>query len=318
MGGACCLYKIRGAGIQKMKKACLLAGITIFCWGLLAAVSKRLLAVLDTMQVLAYTSLFATAFLLAVNLATGRLRLLKRLSARALAQMVGTGLLGVYLYRMLLFLGISRLPAQTAFVLNYLWPAFTILFGALLLKETMTAAKLAAVALSALGVLVNTAQGSLKNIFVNGDTVGMLCCVGAALLYGLYAVLNKKEGCDKFEGMLLAYLASTVCAFGFLGASGRAPVLPGGAELAALAFVGVVCNALPYLTWALALDRGDTAILSNLAYLTPFVSLGATHVLLGEPVTVYAFAGLALITAGIAVQIAGEEHLLKKQRSRAK
>ena len=66
---------------------------------------------------------------------------------------------------------------------------------------------------------------------------------------------------------------------------------------------GVICNALPYLTWALALDLGNTAVIANLAYLTPFVSLLCTHFVLGEKITVFSVLGLVLIVTGIAIQM---------------
>lgn len=70
---------------------------------------------------------------------------------------------------------------------------------------------------------------------------------------------------------------------------------------------GVICNALPYLTWALALDIGNTAVIANLAYLTPFVSLLVTHFVLGENITVFSVLGLLLIVLGIAIQILADK-----------
>lgn len=286
-----------------MKREYLLAGVTILCWGMLAAVSKLLLREMSAVAVLSWSSLFAAAFLLLCCLFTKRLYFLKDMNARTWLELVEVGLLGVFCYRLCLFFGISRLPAQTAFVLNYLWPACTVLFGRVLLSERLTCIKVLAVALSVLGVIINTAQGNLH--FLQGnDPLGILLCLAAAVLYGLYSVLNKKQAHDKFLAMLVAYFCSTACAFGLTVAMGKPIELPAASQMMVLAFIGVVCNALPYLTWALALDRGNTAVIANLAYLTPFVSLAATHFLLKEAVTVYSVLGLALIGVGILFQMA--------------
>lgn len=80
--------------------------------------------------------------------------------------------------------------------------------------------------------------------------------------------------------------------------------VPTGAQAVGMLWNGIICNALPYLTWALALDIGNTAVIANLAYLTPFVSLLFTHFVLGEKITVFSVLGLLLIVLGIVIQMA--------------
>ena len=60
-------------------------------------------------------------------------------------RMILIGLLGVFFYNYFLFLGTARLKAQTAFVINELWPALIILFSCWILKEKMNPGKAAAV-----------------------------------------------------------------------------------------------------------------------------------------------------------------------------
>ena len=45
---------------------------------------------------------------------------------------------------------------------------------------------------------------------------------------------------------------------------------------------GLFTNGIAYLLWMVALGNGNTALISNLAYLTPVVSLGLTHVSSGR------------------------------------
>ena len=101
---------------------------------------------------------------------------------------------------------------------------------------------------------------------------------------------------------MVSYVAGTVTAFILILIQGKieAPTL---SQTAGMIWNGVICNALPYLTWALALDLGNTAVIANLAYLTPFVSLLCTHFVLGEKITVFSVLGLVLIVTGIAIQM---------------
>ena len=79
--------------------------------------------------------------------------------------------------------------------------------------------------------------------------------------------------------------------------------IPTGSQAVGMLWNGIICNALPYLTWALALDLGNTAVIANLAYLTPFVSLILTHFVLGEKITVFSVLGLLLIVTSIIIQM---------------
>jgi len=52
----------------------------------------------------------------------------------------------------------------------------------------------------------------------------------------------------------------------------------------------------------LALKHGDTAKISNLIFMTPFLSLIYIHFLLGEKVLLLSIVGLVFIVAGILIQ----------------
>ena len=76
-----------------------------------------------------------------------------------------------------------------------------------------------------------------------------------------------------------------------------------GAQIIGMLWNGIFTTAVPYTAWALALDKGDTARISNLAYITPFLSLVWTALFLKEPITANSFLGLVIIIAGIFIQL---------------
>jgi len=79
-------------------------------------------------------------------------------------------------------------------------------------------------------------------------------------------------------------------------------------ELPWQAFVGAVWIGLfemgiTFVVWLRALSLAETtADVSNLVYLTPFLSLFFIRTATGESITIWTLAGLLLVTAGIAVQ----------------
>ena len=70
--------------------------------------------------------------------------------------------------------------------------------------------------------------------------------------------------------------------------------------------MGVIVNAAGYLIWCIAINRGNTAKISNLAYVTPFLSMILSCIILKEPFSVPTLSGLVLIILGIAVQMKGK------------
>ena len=150
-----------------MKKEYIYAFVSIFLWSTTATVTKLLLGSLNSMQILAVSSLFAFIFLLIVNLIKGNLKDLKSYKVKDYLQILGMGILGVFLYYLFLYLGTDILQASQAFIINYLWPIMIVLFACIILKEKMTSRKLIAIILSFIGVIIVTANGNLLNIEKN-------------------------------------------------------------------------------------------------------------------------------------------------------
>lgn len=284
-----------------MKKEYGMAGVAILCWGCVATVSKLLMNQMDAMYVLAVSFLAATIFLGIYNARKGYFQKFRKMNASVCVKMILIGSLGVFLYNFFLLLGTARLPAQEAFVINDLWPALIILFSCIFLHERLTFGKVAAITFSFIGIVVVTTNGDVSSL-ASADGKGIIYCLIAAVCYGLYSTLNKTQDYDKNCSVFLSYAVGTVVALVCCLVMGTFR-LPTGTETIGLVINGTVCNALPYLLWALALDHGNTAIIANLAYLTPFISLILTHVVLHEPVTVYSVLGLLLILLGIGIQI---------------
>ena len=287
------------------KKTALMEAMgAILLWGIMPTCTKLLVTQIEPMFALALTCLFATLFLAVYYAIKGKLKELSGLTPNTFLRMTLIGSLGVFFYSFFYFSGNTMLPAQTAYIINDLWPACIILFSCMILKEKLTVGKLLAVLMSFAGVVIVATNGSFQS-FDLSSTKGALFCLGAAISYGFYAVLNKREAYDKEISVLVAFatsgLAAFVCAL-FMGQVRPLSLKEWGGS----AFSGAICNGLPGVLWVVALQNGNTAILANLAYLTPVVSLIVTHFVLGEPITIWSLVGTALIVSGIFVQIAAD------------
>lgn len=281
----------------------------ILLWSTMATVSKLLLGSLDSMLVLFYTCLFSTIALFFINLANGKLKQLKNISMHVFMKMISIGSLGVFFYNLFYFMGTSRLPAQQAFVINDLWPALIIVFSCIFLHEKCTLGKFFAIFMSFFGVIIITMNGH-ADFLKYSSLYGILFCLLDAISYAAFSVLNKREKYDNDLAVFVSYAFGTLLSLIFLLLRGNL-IIPTKLNLLGLAYNGIFCNAIPYLFWVLALAKGNTAIISNLAYLTPCLSLFVTHFGLGEEITIYSILGLVVIITGIVFQF----HCQKKEIS---
>ncbi|MBQ6991554.1 MAG: DMT family transporter [Clostridia bacterium] len=284
-----------------MKKEYIYAGISIFLWSTTATVTKLLLGSLNSMQILAVSSFFAFIFLLILNLFKKKLNEIKKYKIKDYLQIAGMGALGVFLYYLFLYLGTNKMLASQAFILNYLWPMMTVVFACIILKEKMTLRKILAIVLSFVGVIIVTANGNLLNID-NNTLIGALFCILAAISYGLFSVLNKYKGYDKYASMMLYYLTTFIICIIYLLIT-RTTIDIGIGQAGGLIWSGIATSAIAFTTWALALQKGDTAKISNLAYITPFLSLVWTYFFLKENISIYSVLGLVVIVLGIFIQL---------------
>lgn len=287
-----------------MKKQYIFAAIAIFCWSTVATASKLLLGSMSSFQVLCVSALFAAVCLLIFNVVTKRIRVLRRYRPADYLKAVLICLPGTLLYYLFYYAGTSRMLASQAFIVNYLWPIMSVLFACILLKEKMTGVKLAAIFLSFAGVALVIGEG----IFAfNPDTLlGALFCVLGAVSYGAFTALNQKFGYDACISTMLAYFATALITGIFLLVQGTLPQL-GLPQVLGLIWNGAATMGVANAAWILALGGKETAKISNIAYLTPFLSLIWTALILKERITVFSVVGLVVIVLGILIQLLHKE-----------
>ena len=283
-----------------MKRSYILAATAILCWSTVATVVKLLLGSLTSMQVLFLSSGFAALALLVYNAATGRLSMLRGYKPRDYLITLLIGIPGTFLYYVFYYSGTARMPASQAFIINYLWPIMSVIFACIILRERLTVRKAVAILLSFLGVVIVT--GADLSATGSDTLLGALFCVLGAVSYGVYTALNQRFGYDKRISMMFFYLTSFV----LTGVINLCTVgLPEVSPLQILGFAwnGIFTMAVANTAWMLALESGKTAKISNLAYVTPFLSLIWTALVLKEDIRLLSVLGLAVIVTGILIQL---------------
>ena len=222
---------------------------------------------------------------------------MKRFSVKDYAVMSGLGFLGLFVYSALYYYGLTQLTSQEACILNYLWPIMLVVFSSILLGEKLTVVKSVAMLSSFVGIVVlSTGSGTVSS---GNATLGMIACIVAAACYGLFSVLNKKVDYNPNLSMMIMWLTVAICSL-ILGLITESWVEIEGLQWVGLIWLGAIVDALAYLLWAVALKgEADSSKIANLAYLTPFLSIIVSAVVLQEKITVRAFVALLFIIGGI-------------------
>lgn len=286
-----------------MKKSYIFAGISILFWSTVATVTKLLLnSGHNSIQVLWISVLFAGLFLLGANMVTGKIKKLKKYTVKDFVISILIGLPGTFFYYVFYYGGAAILPASQAFIVNYMWPIMSVVFACIILREKMTLKKGIAIVVSFLGVGIVTGKELLAFSF--DALIGVALCLLGAVSYGVFTALNKKYHYDKMLSMMLNYFVSFVITTVINAVTGSL-FIPSLAELAGFAWNGIFTMAIACTAWVIALDNGNTAKISNLAYITPFLSLVWTWLVLGDQgiKDPYSLIGLTVIVLGIFIQL---------------
>lgn len=291
--------------MQTQTRAYLFAGGAILAWSTVASAFKLTLAetgVAELLLVSTWTSLLA---LLVVAASQGNLRRLRHWPRDEWRRSALLGLLNPFLYYLVLFRAYDLLPAQEAQPLNYAWPIVLVLMSAVVLRQRVRWYTGVAMATSFAGVIVIATRGDVFTLRF-GSIEGVILAVGSSLLWALYWVFNMRGDADQVLKLMANFLFGSVyVGVYYFSIAAGGPITVGG--LFGAAYVGVFEMGLTFVLWlrALRLSR-STALVSNLVFLSPFLSLIVIHFVVGEAIALSTVVGLLLIVGGIVIQRVGE------------
>ncbi len=287
--------------MKNQTKAYLFALAAVGCWSTVATAFKITLRHLDVWQMLLASSVSAVAILALILAFQGKIRLLKEFHGGDYLRSAVAGLLNPFLYYSVLLTAYQLLPAQEAQSLNYTWSIVLVLMSAVFLRQHIRPASYAAVLLSYFGVLVIATHGRPWDLHFE-DWPGVLLAVGSAFIWGGYWILNVRDRRDEVARLFLNFAfgaAYSLAAALLFSDPLRLPL----AGLAGGTYIGLFEMAIPFAVWLRALNLSENAArVSNLVYLSPFLSLVFINFILRETVHPYTLVGLGFIITGIFLQ----------------
>lgn len=275
-------------------------GLCILSWGLIPVATKNILFELNNLQMLFYSTIFSCIVMGGIVLFQKKASVLATYSMRDYTKIGVLGFLGTYVYYVLLYGALALTSASEGFILAYTWPMLVIILALPLLRERLTVKKLYSICISFLGIVVIVTHGSIFTLSFT-SLQGDMLALGGAGVFALFSVLGKKYQYDQVVSVFiyfvtaLVFITPTLFIFSSLK-------MPSFHVWLWLLLNGFVVNGISYIFWFKALEYGDTSVISNALYLTPFLSLVYIALFLGEQILLSSVVGLVIIIVGIVLQ----------------
>ena len=212
------------------------------------------------------------------------------------------GLLGGFLYFTLQNVGLVYTTAAKASLIVTSVPAFTALLSAIFLAERTSRLRAAGVVASMLGVAVIVAAGG-DELWAGGTLWGDLLMLGCALTWAIYTVqaksLERRVPPAVLSAASVGFGALFLLPFTAWEGWGQPWPAPTATAWAAIAYLGLVASAAPFLLWNLALksvDAGEAAVYTNVV---PLVAVASAVLFLNESLTANQLLGGVVVVLGV-------------------
>jgi len=214
------------------------------------------------------------------------------------------GFLGITLHQWLQANGLVTAKATTSAWIVSTIPVFMALLGWLALKERLGWIKVGGILLATFGMLLVVSRGELAALWVNGfGAPGDYLILISAVNWAVFSVLSRRglklypATRMMFYVMLLGWLFSSILFFSGSYWIQIPHLAPSG--WAGIAFLGIFCSGLAYITWYDALQALPSAQAGVFLYIEPLVTMLLAAILIDEKVTPASLLGGAIILLGV-------------------
>ena len=222
------------------------------------------------------------------------------------------GILGITLFALFLFIGLSRSSGANGSLLANTQPVFAALLAPLLIREKITPSKVVGILLGLAGIILVT-SGSEPLKMESYLRKGTLLLLGAALSMTVYNVylqrLIRSHGGLTSTFLTMVWGALCLLVIVALGPAGLRDLrkLDSLRELLLIIYLGAAATTLPYLLFNKALGLTDVITASGYKFLIPVSGVTLSVILLGETLSFYNIIGIAIVLFSVI-------YLQKKER----
>jgi chloramphenicol-sensitive protein RarD len=271
----------------------LAAGVLAYLlWGLFP-LFWPLLEPAKAVEILAHRVVWSFVFIAIVLAATIRVRWLRSISRRqykllALAAVLITVNWGTFIY------GVNSGHVVETSLGYFINPLVTVALAVIVLRERLSAAQGAAVAIATLAVVLLTVDYGRPPYIA----------LTLACSFGLYGLIKNRAKVDGTQSLAIETAVLVIPALAYLAvlqAHGQGSFTTHGAGHAALIAAGGIATAVPLILFGAAAIRIPLSTLGLLQYLAPIMQFGIGVLVDGEPMPLSRLAGFALVWVALVI-----------------
>jgi drug/metabolite transporter (DMT)-like permease len=289
--------------MHNQKKAYFLALVAILFWSTMSSAFKISLRYIKFDLLLFWAAIFGIIALTLILLSNKSVRIKTQFSKRNIIRSAVMGFFNPFLYYIVLLKAYSLLEAQVAGILNYTWPIVLVILSVPFLKQKIPFYSFLALFISFIGIIVIGSDGKPLDMKIT-EPLGIFLALLSALFWAIYWILNLKDKERKSEEKIFLNL---LIGFGYVSVyllvTGVEIKMPSWQALLGSAYIGLFELSISFVIWLNALKlSSDTAKVSNLVYLSPFIALFWIALSVGEKIHLSTLVGLVFLIGGILLQ----------------
>ncbi len=288
--------------MEDNRKSLIFAILAIVAWATIPTAFKIGLETLPVLSMLTVASVSSTLVLLVIIALSGKLSITFRFRKGDIARSVVLGLINPVLYYLILLKAYQLLPAQVAQPLNMIWPIILVFLSVPLLGHKVSRKSIVSLFISFAGVYVIASQGNLLHPG-KSDPLGVFLATCSSVFWAFYFILNVRDKRDPAVKLFLNFLVASAVLVPLWLAIGDHSMFRDTKGLITSVYIGIFEMGLTFWLWLTAMSYAkSTALISNLVYLAPFLSLIFISIFLVEIIYITTPIGLIFIIAGIFLQ----------------
>ena len=287
--------------MKNQKKAMLFGLITVLLWSTVASAFKITLSHFAPIQMVLIASLTSIVLLLGIAYQQKKLHLLKQYFIKQPLFYLTLGVINPFLYYLVLFKAYDLLPASQAQALNYTWAITLTLLSVPFLGQKIRKKDWVAILFSYTGALIIATKGDLLGLNFESP-LGVALALLSTLIWASYWIINARNNNDPIVSLLLGFLLSLP--FTFVATALLADFNFDSVEgILGAIYIGLFEMGISFILWLMAIKLAtNTAQVSNLIFISPFISLFLLSRIVGEEIHPSTFIGLVTIIVGLVIQ----------------
>ncbi|EDM65786.1 MAG: DMT family transporter [Moritella sp.] len=287
--------------MKNQKKAMLFGLITVLLWSTVASAFKITLSHFAPIQMVLIASLTSIVLLLGIAYQQKKLHLLKQYFIKQPLFYLTLGVINPFLYYLVLFKAYDLLPASQAQALNYTWAITLTLLSVPFLGQKIRKKDWVAILFSYTGALIIATKGDLLGLNFESP-LGVALALLSTLIWASYWIINARNNNDPIVSLLLGFLLSLP--FTFIATALLADFNFDSVEgILGAIYIGLFEMGISFILWLMAIKLAtNTAQVSNLIFISPFISLFLLSRIVGEEIHPSTFIGLVTIIVGLVIQ----------------